>query len=584
MSDKPILTIEIDDSEFKSFVEMYDRFKAEVAKQPAAWKEISKWSQKIGGDFAAMNKALKPTKTEEAPVDNWNAFDLSWSSITNSSKLFFNNIKGATFSLTKWSGLTAAFSGLISAGGLFGIERMAGSVSSRRTNAAGLGVSYGERSSFLTNFGRLGNAEGLLTGFNRALVDTESRAPLYALGGANAKNAGSAFAEALPSIKRILDATDPRTLQDTIAARQWDKLGIDINTAQIIKNMKPEEIQAMIANWKEDTGPMGLDTQTTRGWADFNAQMEAAGKEIETHFAREVSILTPGLTRASESITTIIEKLLKESGPIAKWLKEINKGITNFARDISDKKFDADVDSFLTSVGNFGRMLANINLDRVNSFLDFFKLKGHGENGPSQRGDPKRGISGSMGSPEEYLKNNPDVDPNQFGRAKLRDAFNRGARGPRRPEGAVALGLKQIEEDTADLPGGRAKISAENDAFHQKLPYDSAHSRGLAFDQVLKDKSKHAEAAEFMRQKLEGAGLSPKDYRIIDEYAHPSPFSTGGHIHTQFNSPEAASKYYVAGSPKYKNNDQHKTVIRQDDGGGTTIKRSTQEYGARTGP
>lgn len=120
------------------------------------------------------------------------------------------------------------------------------------------------------------------------------------------------------------------------------------------------------------------------------------------------------------------------------------------------------------------------------------------------------------------------------------------------PPGNTAPGLQELKKATENLPGGRARITAENDRFHHGLNYRSQHTRGLAFDQVLKDGSKHAEAAEFIRARMRAAGLSDKDFRVLDEYAKPSPFSTGPHIHSQFNSPEAAKKFadfYNGGTP-----------------------------------
>lgn len=112
------------------------------------------------------------------------------------------------------------------------------------------------------------------------------------------------------------------------------------------------------------------------------------------------------------------------------------------------------------------------------------------------------------------------------------------------PAGSEVPGLKELEAATADIPGYRRRISAENDKFHHHLPYKSAHTQGLAFDQSLVEGAKKsAAAAEYMRAELRKAGLKDEDFYVRDEYANPSGHATGGHIHTQFNSPEAAKRY-----------------------------------------
>jgi hypothetical protein len=114
------------------------------------------------------------------------------------------------------------------------------------------------------------------------------------------------------------------------------------------------------------------------------------------------------------------------------------------------------------------------------------------------------------------------------------------------PVGQTVPGLKELEAASKDIIGGRKRISAENDAFHHGLAYHSKHIEGLAFDQSLIDRSKHAEAAEYMRNILHKAGLTDKDFMVKDEYAHPSGAATGGHIHSQFNTRERAERFKKA--------------------------------------
>ncbi|WP_203158098.1 phage tail tape measure protein [Methylobacterium aquaticum] len=98
-----------------------------------------------------------------------------------------------------------------------------------------------------------------------------------------------------------------------------------------------------------------------------------------------------------------------------------------------------------------------------------------------------------------------------------------------------------------DLPGGVKHFAAFNDRYHAGTR--SKHASGLAFDTSLIDPRQSAAAAGSIREKLMAAGLQAKDFKVIDEYLNPSARATGGHIHTQFNSAEAAAKYqrYVEG-------------------------------------
>jgi|GEM_PF-2862606 len=117
--------------------------------------------------------------------------------------------------------------------------------------------------------------------------------------------------------------------------------------------------------------------------------------------------------------------------------------------------------------------------------------------------------------------------------------------------GAVAQGVTDLARQAqGDLPGGVARFTAFNDRYHQGTR--SKHAAGLAFDTVLQDASRSREAAAAMRAKLAAAGLDASQYKVIDEYLNPSSRSTGGHIHTQFNTAEAAKRYhdYLGATPE----------------------------------
>lgn len=110
--------------------------------------------------------------------------------------------------------------------------------------------------------------------------------------------------------------------------------------------------------------------------------------------------------------------------------------------------------------------------------------------------------------------------------------------------GGVALGITDLARQVqANLPGGVKHFAAFNDRYHAGT--NSKHASGLAFDTSLIDGSKSREAAEAMRAKLRAAGLDASQFRVIDEYLNPSSRSTGGHIHTQFNSKDAADRYHA---------------------------------------
>lgn len=109
--------------------------------------------------------------------------------------------------------------------------------------------------------------------------------------------------------------------------------------------------------------------------------------------------------------------------------------------------------------------------------------------------------------------------------------------------GKTSAGALSVAQALASngIAGGLERFTGFNDLAHQGRR--SMHTLGLAGDFTLKDPSRSADAAEQLRTMFRGAGLKDEMFRVIDEYKRPSPFSTGGHLHYQFNSQEAADQF-----------------------------------------
>ena len=103
--------------------------------------------------YAAQERADKITRTMAE----------KWQGIARSTKNVAANIAGATIQLLKWASITGLVSGLLGAGGLFGIDRLAFGVAAGRRSSLGLGTGIGEQRAFGANFGRLVDPDSFLS-------------------------------------------------------------------------------------------------------------------------------------------------------------------------------------------------------------------------------------------------------------------------------------------------------------------------------------------------------------------------------------------------------------------------------------
>jgi hypothetical protein len=351
---KEILSVELDTSEFDSFKQQFDKYEAAVKAMPKHWQQSSgeiiahrtNFEKMVAGASNFYRSMELATIQQSASSRILEATGLAWAGIHRSGKLFRNDIVHATQSLMHWTKLTAVFSGIIGAGGLFGINRMAASVAGQRTSAAGLGVSYGEQASFLTNFGRLGNAEGILQGFSEAEVDVSKKYALRQyLGHNESGDPAKDFAEGLGRFKSFVDQykNNNELLGPMLHARGYDKLGIGTDTARIVQGMSAAEVAQLGRGYQGDLATrLGLPPDVARKWTDFSMQLEKAGEELNTIFARKVIRLAKPLEHLSESFVHLTENLLKDGSPISGWIKGLGRGIRNFAEELGSGTIQAN--------------------------------------------------------------------------------------------------------------------------------------------------------------------------------------------------------------------------------------------------
>jgi hypothetical protein len=108
--------------------------------------------------------------------------------------------------------------------------------------------------------------------------------------------------------------------------------------------------------------------------------------------------------------------------------------------------------------------------------------------------------------------------------------------------GETAGGVVSLAQWAQSNISGFNRVTAMNDRFH-RLRRGSAHNRGLATDFTINDPRQSAAAAQQLREHIMAQGLDPSEFKVLDEYKRLSAGGTGGHLHAQFQSEEAAARY-----------------------------------------
>lgn len=358
MALKSILDVEV--RGFDKFAAQYAKYEKALKSQPAAWKLVN---EKIDGSVASFDKLVSKmaaanvqdklrAKAQETADKLTRTSAERWSAMARSSREFASNIKGATVDLLRWGAITGVISGILGAGGLFGIDRLALGVAGTRRSSFGLGTGYGNQRAFGTNFGRLVDPDSFLSNVSDAKTDVTKRVGLIGAGLSDKEIAGDTSTVAvalLRNLKKIADTTNPALFGQIIQARRLDQF-VGPQDLQRLRATSPEEFNQLTAGFGRDKGKFDLPADIAKRWQDFTTQLGRAGQGIENVFVRGLAPLVPGLTKLSESVQRAIETLLS-SDKLRGWIEKFGEGLETFAKYVGTDEFQENVKSFVSGVG-----------------------------------------------------------------------------------------------------------------------------------------------------------------------------------------------------------------------------------------
>jgi len=357
MPNREIIAIEIDDSAFQEFQRKFNEHQEILKNIPTHWVAASEEIEKQKTSFEKLTASLSSARDaslgiEKAQGDLGKLLDgaaISLGLLGTQGKLFAHNIWHSTQHLAKWTKLTSVFAGIIGAGGLFGIDRMAASVAAQRTSAMGLGISYTEQASFLTNFRALGLDEETLKGFSNALATPIGKAQIgHLLGHAPSGDAAETAAEAILKFKDYVESTPDEQLAPRLKALGYTDIGLGVEQAKAIRGIPREELEARVKAYREGkTSALALDPGMAKKWTEFTTQMEFAGKEVGTAFVKGFVNLAKPLEDLSNSFIDLVENLMRDGGPLKGWVDSLGDALTKLVKTMSGKEFEKGVTDFI---------------------------------------------------------------------------------------------------------------------------------------------------------------------------------------------------------------------------------------------
>ncbi|EKJ5422739.1 hypothetical protein PJP49_002341 [Salmonella enterica] len=387
MAAKSIVEIDVQDEKFQSFLEKFNEYQKALGELPEQWRgavhglgEAAKETERVRDGTEGITKAFadgvaalasvndgldrlngnleKATKTQTEFNKKSGGARNFLNKASKDAKLLAGHIKDATTSLLSWGTVLGLFSGLAGAGGLWGLNHLAGNASAQRFTAMGLGTTAGGLNSTAVDFQKaLGNPVGTLGAIRDAQLDLSKRWQFRAMG---VDNPDRDPAELLPEMikaARDIFVRNGSTQQGAEAYGLTNYFTLD--DLNRFKKMSDEEIDAMAKQAQQDTRRLQLTDQQLRQWQDFNIQLDRSKVSIGNTFIRGLAPLAPELGKLSDAFSGAIETVLK-SPELGKWIDGLSDGIRRFGNYLASPEFQKDVEAFISGVERLGRVIGKV--------------------------------------------------------------------------------------------------------------------------------------------------------------------------------------------------------------------------------
>jgi hypothetical protein len=352
MTVESIVKVGVEDSGFKRFAELFDKYQAQLAKTPNAWKAIGKESAAAATQFERMAAALmaqnqlshENDEEEEKRHKRLGDSEKLWTSMSRSAKSMAKSVLDIGTGVLKWGSIIG---GIATGASLFGIDRMAQGVAGSRRSAMGMGLSIGEQKAFDIDFGRVADPS-FMAMVNEMKSDPAKGTALSIFGINPALSTADAAVQLLDKLRAQARATDP-SLRGTLDRQNSLNLGTEFYGR--IANTQDPEWGSVKAGYLRDAKSFDPGKETALAWQNFVTQIERAAVQIENIFVKKLTPLAGPLERLSAAFIEFLGKITEKNGIVEEGINKVAGWLDSFSGTLSKPEFLAKVEQFTSDVG-----------------------------------------------------------------------------------------------------------------------------------------------------------------------------------------------------------------------------------------
>lgn len=387
MSNVPIVKVQVDDSQFKAFFELYKDYQSTLEEMPEEWKKIGGTIYDAGGkmeDFSGaaesskdflviaatqaeiisreirkasvansvlLESLSKNTKAQKSFADESERGSLALSSMKKHAEGLSSSIFGMGKWLLKLGTIGGGLAGLGGILGSIGLRDLASSAVDTQRSARSLGMTPGQLTAFDQDFGQRYLDPSVLGSISGAQSSFTGRVWL-------ARAAGQGINQ--------VASEDPGTLAGRMAIRAhdwWANTPASMRTAEMLQstgftqagfslpmmkqlgNTDISELRRAASQYGMDQGRFNVSDRNTDSWYGFLRQIKNAGNVIETDLKNKLVSLSGPLQHFVDVIGKDAMHLIDDIFTPAN-LNALEDGINGFAKYLGSSQFQQDMKDF----------------------------------------------------------------------------------------------------------------------------------------------------------------------------------------------------------------------------------------------
>lgn len=362
MAVKSIIEIELNDEEFKAFQSVFNKYQTQLKNMPKEWASAASGAAAVKSEFVETTEESRKqnelAKSQEEHLRSSrsliNSSTLSWSTLYKGTKDVASSIGDATKSLIKWSTLSTAFTGLLGAGSLFGIDRLAVNVAMQRRSAMGLGITYGQQAAMGISYNRLIDSGSLLEHVANAKYDITSpeyKALLMSGVSPQKIQKGNAADISVDFLHRLPELFKGWEKNPSMVGPRAQALGIDklLSNEDFMRYLNASPDERSNIEKKYASSDYNLSNQTQEKWQNLVNQLDKASETIKVSFLEKFSRVVPAIEKISGSFTHAVEAFAK-SDILKTWIDDLGTGLDGLANYIDKPEFQTGVKNLVEGI------------------------------------------------------------------------------------------------------------------------------------------------------------------------------------------------------------------------------------------